>query len=108
MTLDEARDEVKNLLDYIRGEKELKPIKTKEDAETEERKGIEALEMAIKALEQTRWIPVSERLPDKNGEYLVTLKQGFATFGIWVGVAENWENVIAWLPLPEQYKAEKE
>ena len=52
MTRKEARDEIKNLLDYIRGEKELKPIKTREDAEAEERKGVEALEMAIKVLEQ--------------------------------------------------------
>jgi hypothetical protein len=52
MTREQARDEIKNLLDYIRGEKELKPIKTREDAEAEERKGVEALEMAIKALEQ--------------------------------------------------------
>lgn len=29
----------------------------------------EALEMAIKALKQTRWIPVSERLPKEN-EYV--------------------------------------
>lgn len=52
MTREEARDEIKNLLDYIRGKKELKPIKTREDAEAEERKGVEALDMAIKALER--------------------------------------------------------
>lgn len=27
--------------------------------------------MAIKALEQTRWIPVSESLPDKSMEYVI-------------------------------------
>ena len=31
-----------------------------------------ACEMAIQALEQTRWIPVSERLPEEEGNYLVT------------------------------------
>ena len=65
-----------------------------------------ALDTVIEAAEETRWIPMSERLPDKNGEYLVTLKQGFATFGIWVGIAENWTNVIAYMPLPQPYKAE--
>ncbi len=30
-----------------------------------------ALDKAIEALEANRWIPVSERLPDKNKEYLV-------------------------------------
>lgn len=36
----------------------------------------EALNSAIKALEEqeaNRWIPVSERLPDKDGEYLVNV-----------------------------------
>lgn len=35
---------------------------------------IDAFEMAIKSLERTRWIPVTERLPeleDTNGEYEV-------------------------------------
>ena len=41
---------------------------------------VDALEMAINALEQSerkhgRWIPCSERLPDKDGRYLVTCKK---------------------------------
>ena len=36
----------------------------------------EALRMAIEALQQTAWIPVGERLPDKDGWYLVTV-QGY-------------------------------
>ncbi len=35
----------------------------------------ETLDMAIKALEQ-RWIPVSERMPEKYGDYLVTIENG--------------------------------
>ena len=57
---------------------------------------------------QTRWIPVSERLPDKNGRYLVTVKQGYVTFGAWIDVAENWAQVTAWMPLPEPYRGETE
>jgi len=53
---------------------------------------------------QTRWIPVSERLPKDNASYLVTVKQGYIMIGIWCGNPEYWENVVAWMPLPEPYK----
>ena len=36
----------------------------------------EALDIAIKALEESRWIPVTERLPKDFGTYLITLKNG--------------------------------
>ena len=64
----------------------------------------------LKTLEQwQRWIPVSERLPEKNGEYLITGRQGAVNKrryhdGHWYG---NW-SVLAWMPLPEPYKAESE
>ena len=53
------------------------------------------------------WIPVSERLPEEHGEYLVTDKYGRVTSGLWIGNAKRWKDVIAWMPLPEPYKAEK-
>ena len=52
------------------------------------------------------WIPVSERLPDKNGKCLVSLDFGDVSldsydkdwgFVCYVG------NVIAWMPLPAPY-----
>ena len=55
-----------------------------------------------------RWIPVSEKLPEENGGYLVTVKRGYVTTALWVGNAENWKEVTAWMPLPEPYKAESE
>ena len=89
--------------------------------------------MTIKALEQTTWIPVSERLPEENGHYLVTrgLKacdslwnrvyivnhsdlMGLCKEKIWwsgnVGKLdfERHDNVLAWMPLPEPYKTESE
>lgn len=76
----------------------------------------EALDMAIKALEQTRWIPCSERLPDINIHVLAQFVMG--------GMAEcyyahNWwhivggfrisgDEVIAWMPLPQPYMTESE
>ena len=94
----------------------------------------EAKQMAIEVMEQTRWIPVSERLPEEYGEYLISWicdqqkKPLIAisecevtnTWNDRLGVFDvNWLydeymsaytniKVIAWMPLPEPYKAESE
>lgn len=70
---------------------------------------VEALDMAINALEQTAWIPCSERLPGKNGSYLVTGRQGAVNKrrfedGRWYG---GWA-VIAWMPLPTPWGGDEE
>jgi hypothetical protein len=70
----------------------------------------QAFDMAIEALEQTRWIPVSERLPKDEGEYLVTFKLPFMNFievctfnkAGWNKV--GYDEVIAWMPLPSSYQ----
>lgn len=59
------------------------------------------------------WIPVSEWLPEKNGRYLVTIPLGdslVVKIGYFVDNERGFNsgNVIAWLPLPEPYKAESE
>ena len=55
------------------------------------------------------WIPVTERLPEKNGDYLCQEKLGFLYVDTWNG--ECWDIarssfgiVVAWMPLPEHYK----
>lgn len=73
----------------------------------------EALDLAIKALEQTRWIPCSEKQPDKTGQYLVTIKYRHDEKGYKYMTArrdyyadyKTWNDslVIAWQPLPEPY-----
>ena len=75
----------------------------------------EAKGMAIKALEQTRWISVSERLPEKEMNCLMTDSLGKvhkATFYHALDGRESYFSgcycVIAWMPLPEPYKADKE
>jgi len=57
---------------------------------------------------EQRWIPCSERLPDKNGKYLVVGRQKAINIlkfdgGRWYG---KW-GVVAWMPLPEPYREER-
>ena len=69
-----------------------------------------------------QWIPCSERLPERLGEYLITAlsnpsKNPISSAGYYherikeFGTFDrggNWEkwDVIAWMPLPEPYKEE--
>ena len=53
------------------------------------------------------WIPVSERLPEKDAFYLVTEKIGrVRTYVFHKGNSEEyWKRcAVAWMPLPEPYK----
>lgn len=75
---------------------------------------IDACKGAIELLEQTRWIPLSERLPKKGEQVLCCNNKssvftsavtyvsddGYAYFG-------QHFDVIAWMPLPEPYKGKK-
>ena len=88
--------------------------------------------MAIKALEQTTWIPVSERLPEIKQHVLLSCygrviygrmisedgNSGYPVFEICDSVGEKrpivlettvhskftTSRIIAWMPLPEPYK----
>ena len=94
-----------------------------------------AIENAPTIESEQQWIPVTERLPEKNGRYLVT--RGLNAVGaIWnrvyivnysdlMGLKDSrifWqgnvgksdfeklelEDVLAWMPLPEPYKEMRE
>lgn len=74
--------------------------------------------------QEPRWISVSERLPEETGWYLVTFNVyggGYAVGEMSYRKPENYwtrdnickkvldnDDVIAWMPLPEPYKAESE
>jgi hypothetical protein len=81
-----------------------------------------AMGMAIKALEDRRWIPVTERLPNCNGCYLVWRPHFFGgeigmpsicyfdgqdtwhdSYGVDFERVLKADDVTAWMPLPESY-----
>lgn len=73
---------------------------------------IEALRMGIKALEQTEWIPVTERLPELGQMVLVTYADGDVETNerMTLKNLEVWKyggNVVAWMPLPIPYKGDE-
>lgn len=55
--------------------------------------------------QQTSWIPVSERLPEKEGYYLTTTMYHEVFCDYWNKERfERTETIIAWMPLPLSYQ----
>lgn len=79
-----------------------------------------ALNMAIKVLEQPKWIPCSERLPEDAQEVLYSTKTGRVFHGEyyddntdrkWFSYKDDifsFNNVVnAWMPLPKPYEPQE-
>lgn len=77
----------------------------------------ELWDIASTQTEQQRWIPVSEQLPEDDTPVFVYLFESNSPYIAWVSdcewftedfqVEKEYEP-IAWMPLPEPYKAESE
>ena len=65
------------------------------------------------------WISVEERLPEKEGKYIICTDRGYVTFGFFGNYDGNgnltilrnnprfdYRNVIYWMPLPEPPKGD--
>ena len=93
-------------------------------SETDESKAIKTVldkieqSLGVFAMEQDRWIPVTERLPELESEVLVTDEYGeirHADYSDWLGKAEfrtveesmTLEDVKAWRPLPAPYQEDE-
>ena len=58
-----------------------------------------------------QWIPCSERLPEKPGRYLATVEDLGSRAKVETALFDGddfWENVRAWMPLPEPYKGDND
>lgn len=73
----------------------------------------EEVEEIIKALEQeSKWIPVSERLPKDNETVIASIKHGYVYPEARYSKEYGWEwpwvyldgKVEAWMPLPKAYR----
>lgn len=95
---------------------------TQEEARKMLEKVAELSEEIEKAQEKTRWIPVTERLPESGSMVLVSLEGisipdiaecgGTSQEGIKFRPVDNdfayAKGIVAWMPLPEPYRAEVE
>ena len=84
------------------------------DAERHIMRAMQSVLYELPPVEQKQgWIPVSERLPEKNDVYLVAINSyGCPTRDVDGFISQSvrkWEmygkSVVAWMPLPEPYKA---
>lgn len=58
--------------------------------------------------QEPKWIPCSERLPEKDDLYLICFDDGEYDLVYFCKGAFSYSGVIAWMPLPEPYTAESE
>lgn len=68
---------------------------------------VERILDCVPSAQPDRWIPVAERLPEKTGKYLVTVKNGNVYATAYCAMDKKFNcAAVAWMELPEPYKEE--
>lgn len=67
----------------------------------------------VETVPAEKWIPITERLPNKSGRYLVSYDSGYVAMALYYESVSKWgstttERIVAWMPLPEPYKGVNE
>lgn len=67
---------------------------------------IHRLEELPSAQPEQRWIPCSERLPTKQGRYLITQERHYGLYvtAVYFDGNEFFDEAVAWMSTPEPYK----
>lgn len=77
----------------------------------------EKIRVLLEKQEKDRWIPVTERMPEENIPILlgVRFKDDFKYFvttrvdyNYWTGLGRDIRGKLAWMPLPEPWRGEKD
>ena len=79
--------------------------------------GLDALAIAISALEKTKWISVKDRLPEPWEQVLIYSRHDFCESAFYIGVPGKWrvtwnhemldaDSVTHWMPMPQPPKGE--
>lgn len=111
-------EEIKNRRDFwLSKASKYDEIKDEMNTDICDGKAVE-LEVVMKMIQEQpkigEWIPCSERMPDRSGYYLATLKVSsisFVSIKYFNNFCFRWEDIgngkiTAWQPLPEPWKGE--
>lgn len=118
----------KILSEIDNGIKTIEPLMKGDDRQTAESQiiGLEEARKIVEKYKDDGWIPCSEKLPDKNDSYLVTICNydetasinyrhidhgnsdgSFLRWGTKKPRTKRGEYIVAWMPLPDPYRTEE-
>lgn len=113
----EAKKDAEEIIEALEQINEEQPINKLTQQAYEDGKKDGYLQAKVDQALNTGWIPVSERLPEKNTEVLATTESGYITIAEWLEY-DHWfihegssnahtDELTAWMPLPDAYKTER-